>query len=70
MIIAAFIFMKFSEVFAVSLISSCTSITSPMNYKTLKLTDLQVFLNFWLSVMLMDVSHLTVLLFIRGTKRN
>lgn len=70
MIIAAFIFMKFSEVFAVSLISSCTSITSPMNYRTLKLTDLQVFLNFWLSVMLMDVSHLTVLLFIRSTKRN
>lgn len=70
MIIAAFIFMKFSEVFAVSLMSSCTSITSPMNYMTVKLTDLQVLLNFWLSAMLMDVSHLTVLLFIRGTKRN
>lgn len=69
-IIAAFIFMKFSEVFAVSLMSSCTSITSPMNYMTVKLTDLQVLLNFWLSAMLMDVSHLTVLLFIRGTKRN
>lgn len=70
MIIAAFIFMKFSEVFAVSLISSCTSIISPMNYMTVRLTDLQVFLNFWLSVMLMDVSHLTVLLFIRGSKRS